>query len=31
MATSAAPTFFEPYKIKNNTFVDGGLCANNPA
>jgi patatin-like phospholipase/acyl hydrolase len=31
-ATSAAPTYFEPYKINGKgTFVDGGLAANNPA
>jgi patatin-like phospholipase/acyl hydrolase len=32
-ATSAAPTYFEPYKISswpNSTLVDGGLFANNP-
>ena len=30
-ATSAAPTFFPPYKHTNGvTFVDGGLVANNP-
>lgn len=31
-ATSAAPTYFTPHKIKGKgTFVDGGLAANNPA
>ena len=35
LATSAAPTYFEPHKVKyqeNNylSFVDGGLFANNP-
>ena len=30
-ATSAAPTFFEPIKIKGvTTLRDGGLCNNNP-
>ena len=36
MATSAAPTYFEPYQVEVNnsgkhTLVDGGLFANNPA
>ena len=31
MATSAAPTFFEPYQIKSHAFVDGGVFANNPS
>lgn len=36
MATSAAPTYFEPYQLEVNnsklhTLVDGGLFANNPA
>ncbi|CAG8460495.1 11616_t:CDS:2 [Gigaspora rosea] len=32
MATTAAPTFFLPYKIKNKgTFLDGGIYLNNPA
>jgi hypothetical protein len=30
LATSAATTFFEPVKIRNRTFVDGGLRVNNP-
>ncbi|MES2774359.1 MAG: patatin-like phospholipase family protein [Bacteroidota bacterium] len=35
-STSAAPTFFEPYLVKNNqdqkmAFVDGGVFANNPS
>ena len=30
-STAAAPTFFEPVKIRNlGTFADGGLWANNP-
>jgi hypothetical protein len=29
-ATSAAPMYFAPMKIKDQTFVDGGLQANNP-
>ncbi|CAG8488504.1 14865_t:CDS:1 [Gigaspora rosea] len=32
MATTAAPTFFPPYKIMNKgIFLDGGLSLNNPA
>ncbi|CAG8547477.1 2007_t:CDS:1, partial [Scutellospora calospora] len=31
MATTAAPTFFPPYKIGNKTFIDGGILLNNPA
>ncbi len=31
MATSAAPTFFPPYKIGDNMFIDGGVQANNPS
>ncbi|MEO9124176.1 MAG: CBASS cGAMP-activated phospholipase [Microcoleus sp.] len=31
MATSAAPTFFEPYRIGNRVFVDGAVFANNPS
>jgi len=31
-ATSAAPTYFEPYKIPGKgTFIDGGVAVNNPA
>jgi patatin-like phospholipase/acyl hydrolase len=30
-ASSAAPTFFNPWKIQGQVFVDGGLVANNPA
>ena len=30
-AVSAAPTYFEPVKIGNGTFMDGAVCANNPA
>ncbi|KAK5658996.1 hypothetical protein OQA88_1082 [Cercophora sp. LCS_1] len=29
-ATSAAPTYFKPMTIDGDTFVDGGLQANNP-
>jgi patatin-like phospholipase/acyl hydrolase len=29
-ATSAAPMYFAPMKVKDKTFVDGGLQANNP-
>jgi len=31
LATSAATTFFEPVRIGNRTFADGGLGVNNPA
>ncbi|CAG8591194.1 4570_t:CDS:2 [Cetraspora pellucida] len=32
MATTAAPTFFPPYKMRNKgIFVDGGVQLNNPA
>ncbi|CAG8767854.1 11143_t:CDS:1, partial [Racocetra persica] len=32
MATTAAPTFFSPYKMRNKgIFVDGGVQLNNPA
>lgn len=31
-STSAAPTYFEPYEIKDKgTFIDGGIAVNNPA
>ncbi|KAF2266787.1 FabD/lysophospholipase-like protein [Lojkania enalia] len=29
-ATTAAPTYFDPVAIQNNTFGDGGLGSNNP-
>ncbi len=29
-ATSAAPTYFEPFKQKGYTYFDGGIWANNP-
>lgn len=31
MATTAAPTFFVPYKMKHMAFIDGGIGANNPS
>jgi patatin-like phospholipase/acyl hydrolase len=31
MCTTAAPTYFPPYKLENSAFVDGGVQANNPA
>ncbi|CAG8803213.1 12049_t:CDS:1, partial [Racocetra persica] len=31
MATTAAPTFFPPYKIGSKTFIDGGIHLNSPA
>jgi uncharacterized protein len=30
-ATSAAPTFFEPYQDSDSVFLDGGVFANNPS
>ena len=29
-ATTAAPTFFKPVTIGNQTFIDGGMAHNNP-
>ncbi|RIA80001.1 hypothetical protein C1645_810615 [Glomus cerebriforme] len=31
MATTAAPTFFQPHKPKDKSFLDGGIHLNNPA
>lgn len=31
MATSAAPTYFPSFKYHGNTYLDGGLWANNPS
>lgn len=31
MASSSAPSYFEPYKIQDKYYVDGGLWANNPS
>ena len=31
MATTAAPTFFPQYKINSESYLDGGIHANNPA
>ena len=31
MATTAAPTFFPPYKINNVSYLDGGVHLNNPS
>lgn len=31
MCTTAAPTYFPPYKLDNLAYVDGGVQANNPA
>jgi predicted acylesterase/phospholipase RssA len=31
MCTTAAPTYFPPYKLNGSVFVDGGVQANNPA
>lgn len=30
MATSAAPTYFDPHRIGAQRFIDGGIVANNP-
>lgn len=30
MATSAAPTYFPPYSINNQNYIDGGIYANSP-
>lgn len=31
LATTAAPTYFNPYKMEGGVFVDGGIGANNPS
>ena len=31
MCTSAAPSYFPPYKLNETTYIDGGVQANNPA
>ena len=31
MATTAAPIFFSPYKMKRGVYMDGGVGANNPS
>lgn len=31
LASSAAPTYFNPYVIGSDTFVDGGMACNNPS
>ena len=31
MATTAAPIFFSPYKMKRDVYIDGGVGANNPS
>jgi patatin-like phospholipase/acyl hydrolase len=31
MCSSAAPTYFPPYQIGNNQYIDGGVYANNPS
>lgn len=30
-ATSAAPLYFPSYNFNNNTYIDGGVCQNNPS
>ena len=31
MCSSAAPTYFPAYRLKNTVYIDGGVQANNPA
>ena len=31
LATTAAPTYFSPYKMEGGTYIDGGVGANNPS
>lgn len=31
ICTTAAPTYFPPYKLNNTIYIDGGVQANNPA
>lgn len=31
LASTAAPTFFNPYKMEDGVFMDGGVGANNPS
>lgn len=31
LATAAAPSFFEPARVRHNRLIDGGVWANNPA
>ncbi|CAF0841481.1 unnamed protein product [Didymodactylos carnosus] len=31
MCTTAAPTYFPPYRLKNTVYIDGGIQANNPS
>lgn len=31
LATSAAPIYFEPYKMQGGVYIDGGIGANNPS
>ena len=31
LATTAAPIYFEPYKMRGGNYIDGGIGANNPS
>lgn len=31
LAATAAPIYFEPYKMRGGTYIDGGIGANNPS
>jgi patatin-like phospholipase/acyl hydrolase len=31
LASAAAPTYFQPHKINNDYYIDGGVWANNPS
>jgi len=31
MCSAAAPTYFKPYKMDTDYYIDGGIFANNPS